>query len=95
MAILRYRKKTAEVDALCFDGHNFGELVDWGVEGSFDIDDGLSIWVIKSSAYCHVWIGDFVVREQDGVGWYPCCAEQFHLTYDQVNGEIIEQPRQS
>lgn len=81
-----YRKKIVEVTALQYTGENHGELVDWGVSGYFDPDGNLWLWVLKSSANCMVKVGDFVIQEPDGCGFYPCDGQMFHLTYDLVNG---------
>lgn len=81
-----YRKKTSEVRAIQYTGENHGELVDWGTSGYFDAEGHLWLWVLKSSANCHVAVGDFIIQEQDGKGFYPCAEQVMHQTYDLVNG---------
>lgn len=90
MTVQKYRKKITEVEAVQYDGGNFGELTDWGVEGKFDATDvpgALLIWVVASSVHCRILPGDFVIKEQDGRGFYPCREKDMHGGYDLVNGE--------
>jgi len=39
------------------------------------------VWVHKSSSYCIVHPGDYLVAEPDGSGWYPCTAKDFERTH--------------
>ncbi len=37
----------------------------------------LRVWIEKSQAWCRVEIGDAVIRESDGVGYYPCAHYRY------------------
>ena len=50
--------------------------------------DALPLWVVKSSATCHVELGDWIIREPDGSGYYPCAADVFAATYEPA-GEAL------
>lgn len=91
MTIQMYRRKTSEVEAVRYDGHNHGELVDWGTSGHFDEQGALWLWVHKFDASRHIKVGDYILREQDGSGFYPCDGAQFHSSYDLVNGEPLHE----
>lgn len=53
-----------------------------------------SLWVIKSNAWCALEVGDWIVREHDGVGFYPCKAELFAATYEPVTPEPEARPHE-
>jgi hypothetical protein len=44
----------------------------------------LEMWVEKSQAWCTITPGTWVLAEADGVGFYPCTAEQFAASYEPV-----------
>lgn len=48
----------------------------------FDHDGRLIFYCLKSDALCTIAAGDWVIRESDGVGYYPCTAQMFEATYD-------------
>lgn len=79
-AIHPYRRKAEVVDeAVRFTptrpGHDAEALKAWGCL----IYRGVSawIWVEKSKAWCWFDTGDYIVREPDGDGWYPCTDSAF------------------
>lgn len=43
---------------------------------------GLVLWVEKSQAWCDLAPGDYVVREPDGHGYYPCKPDVFTTNYE-------------
>lgn len=48
---------------------------------------GLKLWVIKSNEWCDLEVGDWVIKESDGVGVYPCKKDIFSATYEAVTDE--------
>jgi hypothetical protein len=41
------------------------------------------LWIEKSNTWRpDLPVGDWVIAERDGVGFYPCTAEQFTDTYE-------------
>ena len=59
--------------------HPAFKLSAWS-EGS----DHADLWVEKSHAWCCVEPGMWVIAEADRVGFYPCTAEQFAASYEEV-----------
>lgn len=47
----------------------------------------LEIWVEKSKAWCVLKPGDWIVREPDGEGNYPCAAKPFAAKYEPKGAE--------
>lgn len=84
---LRYRKRPVEVDAIQWTGQNLGDVQAFGsgAVGIGTLDGGaLPLWVIKSAATCRVERGDWIIRETDGSGFYPCAGDVFAATYEPV-----------
>lgn len=54
------------------DGH-------WG-DGDWD----LRLHVAKGDAWVTVHPGDFIIKERDGSGFYPCARSEFVSRYDEV-----------
>lgn len=98
---MRYRKKPVEVEAWQWvpdDMRAAGEIVGLLMMGELDApadvemarigdDKCLIFYCLKSNAICTIAPGDWVIRESDGVGYYPCTAQMFEATYDAVGGE--------
>ncbi|MDA8320407.1 MAG: hypothetical protein M0030_11450 [Actinomycetota bacterium] len=57
--------------------------------GSGWVARGLWLWVAKASARLYLPAGDWIIRELDGVGFYPCTADAFAARYSkpQDNGQ--------
>lgn len=51
------------------------------------IDDGFTatLRVEKSDQWANLRTGDWVIRESDGIGFYPCAADVFAATYAEVD----------
>lgn len=87
----RFRKRPVEVDAIQWTGDNYFEVsafvkdtaggTSWYVQT--DRDD-IIIWIEKSQGDGRVRPGDWVIAERDGVGVYPCTADQFAEIYEPV-----------
>jgi hypothetical protein len=95
----RYRKRPIEVEAIVYDGvgdNNNGLVIaDWMEEedeGQLvqpDHDWGaptwpLRIWIEYRQARGRIEVGDAVIRESDGSGYYPCAKAVFEATYEPV-----------
>jgi hypothetical protein len=53
------------------------------------------LWVEKSGSWCVINDGDYIIREPDGTGHYPCAREIFEgryyqpgATFDSTQGEV-------
>lgn len=51
--------------------------------------DMARLFVIKGDAWATLDPGDWVIREQDGTGYYPCAADVFDQTYDPGGGAPV------
>jgi hypothetical protein len=83
----RYRRKPSEVDAIQWTGGNLPAVRAFasGALGPGTLNDGsLPLWVLKSRAVCHVERGDWILREPDGRGFYPCEQSVFAAAYELV-----------
>jgi hypothetical protein len=86
----RYRRKRpTEVEAIQWTGRNFADVKAFGsgAVGIGPVEGGaLPLWVVKSSATCRVERGDWIIRERDGSGFYPCNADVFAAIYEPAGG---------
>ena len=85
MSEARFRKRPVEVDAICWNGQNLGSVQAFasGALGIGTVEGGaLPLWVVKSEAVCNVQPGDWIIRETDGSGYYPCAGDVFAATYE-------------
>lgn len=89
----RYRKRPVEVTAVRWTGSNLGVIeafAGWSLMASgtrrtvFEHAGDLKLWIDKSQTWGTVRKGDWVIAERDGIGFYPCTAEQFDDTYEPV-----------
>lgn len=87
-----YVSKPSTVDAEQWTGDNFKHLkkVLWhgdtyGVARFSGETPHLELWVEKSSAWCRLQIGDWIVREPDGVGFYLITSERFDAKYEPLS----------
>ena len=90
MSEARFRKRPVEVDAICWNGQNLGSVQAFasGALGIGTVEGGaLPLWVVKSEAVCNVQQGDWIIREADGSGYYPCAADVFAATYEPADGK--------
>lgn len=81
-----YRKKPVEIEAIQFNGWNFGEIMDW----MLDITEGIypscfketmTIQTLEGNMVAH--IGDYIIKGVKGE-FYPCKPDIFEQTYDKV-----------
>lgn len=82
-----YRKKPVEVIALRWLGDNYEIVAEFvGSESCLrrEDDGAIALWIAKSRNWGIVNVNDWIIAERDGVGYYPCTAEQFTDTYEPV-----------
>lgn len=52
--------------------------------GEDESDAGFRLWVEKSEEWCRIDVGDWIIVEPDGEGFYPCKRAIFAAKYDRV-----------
>jgi hypothetical protein len=81
---------TAEVAA--FIGPAAGSIVKPAVGGMGIPGEDIRLWTAKSQAYCLVHRWDFIIREADDTGFYPCPLDamerRYELRYPNEDGRI-------
>jgi hypothetical protein len=85
--MVRYRKKQVEVEAIRFTSTD--DLVAKGIAYRMPANQSgpnfpVQIWVQQSAAWCLIEPGDYVVREVDHSGVYPCTAEMFDEMFEPI-----------
>ena len=85
-AARRYTKRALTVDAMQWDGTEASHraIVNWcngEADGQFDGAYFIRLHVQKGQAWARVDPGDWVIRELDGHGFYPCAGPVFEATY--------------
>ncbi len=85
------RKQTPDVEAVLWTGTNLMYVTRFvraaGGPTPYERVVGqrrgaLAFWCQKANAIVTITIGDWIIREQDGDGVYPCTAEVFAATYE-------------
>ena len=85
--MVRYRKKQVEVEAILFT--SLHDLAAKGIAYRVPANPSgpnfpVQIWVEQSAAWCPIEWGDYVVREIDHSGVYPCSAEMFDEMFESI-----------
>ena len=89
--VTRWRKKPVTVEAVQWTGDNFAAVKDFasGALGAGEVRPGvIPLWVVKSQALCHVKLGDWIIQEPDGSGFYPCAGDVFAATYEPAGEQL-------
>lgn len=79
---MRFRRKpiVQEIEAIPFDVNNvLYPYGDWGVvikNGRYEIK--------TASGWAQVVHGDWIIKEQDGSGFYPCSGDIFKDRYEEI-----------
>lgn len=89
---MRYRSRPAEIEAMQWVGDNDNEVIAFIREGTEDRTIAFrdqfwgtaKLWVEKSQAWAEIASGDYIVREPDGVGFYPVKGEIFEARWEPV-----------
>jgi hypothetical protein len=81
----KFRKKPVEIEAVQFNGWNFGEINDWmfdskGVYPSC-FKDSMIIKTLEGDMVANV--GDYIIKGVKGE-FYPCKPDIFEQTYEPV-----------
>jgi hypothetical protein len=92
VTVKRFRTKIVEIEAVKFDGENYGELFDWtdkrfvGIPEDY-IDSGHGITAQVFDVLHNTWIGvkpgQWIVRGALGE-FYPCDNETFFWKYEEI-----------
>jgi hypothetical protein len=90
-----YKKLPIEVQAIRWTGHNW-DAVEAFIKTSdsklpFDLVarhlgyGQLDLWIEKSKTWRYgLPVGDWIIAERDGIGFYPVTAEEFEATFEAV-----------
>lgn len=85
-----YRKKPVEVQAIQWTGDNAADLESFA-GSAFEVldqpsgddpDATASILASQHSTWVLVYTGDWIIRELDGNGFYPCRSDIFDATFE-------------
>lgn len=81
-----YRRKPTTCEAWQWDG-DYDAVIEFLVPQAADVygDGELAFRVIKSQSSARIPLGDWIIREADGSGFYPCAADVFAATYEPVS----------
>lgn len=79
------------IEAEQFVGVNLDELAAFGAQIQFEDvlgngDITYELWVEKSNRWCGIEMFDYIMKEPDGVGFYPCKPAIFNDRYEEENG---------
>lgn len=90
-----FRKKPVEVEAMQWDGTNMDAVQQWIGEprqDTFreDYEGRARLWIEKGQTVAHLHVGDWIIREPDGRGYYPCVNTDFELTYEAVDQALVK-----
>ena len=80
---MKYRKKPVIIEAIQFNGWNFGEINDWmfntkGIYPSF-FEKTMTIKTLEGDMVAS--IGDYIIKGVKGE-FYPCKPDIFKQTYE-------------
>lgn len=84
---MKFRNKplTIEIDAMKWTGRNFEALKKFVGNTSLNLSDsGLKMHVLKGNSYCYLDVGDYIIAESDGRGFYPCVENVFKAKYEKI-----------
>lgn len=93
MSVQTFRKKPVEIQAVQWTGDNEDEIQAWtgGAIGFHKIDPGehvdnpdatAALYVAANSIWLAIETGEWVIR--DSKGFYPCKADVFAASYEEV-----------
>lgn len=86
---MKFRSKAAEVEAVQWTGDNNDEVLDWMGEQYADRTDlrpqYRALWCEKADRWVNIEPGDWIIREPDGDGFYPCKPDIFASRWEPVD----------
>lgn len=85
----KYRKRPVEIEAIQFNGWNFGEINDWmldinGIYPSY-FKETMAIETLEGTMTANV--GDYIIKGVNGE-FYPCKPDIFEKTYELVESNV-------
>ena len=82
----KYRKKPVEIEAIKFNGFNFGEINDWmfNCQGVYPSYYKESITISTLEGDMKASVGDYIIRGVNGE-FYPCKPDIFEKTYEALD----------
>jgi len=89
----KYVSKPVKIEAVRWMRDNKLELIQFASEANLDFAENrpIKLWIHKSETWCQVRTGDWIIREPDGSGFYPCTNAVFMDRYEPA--PIIERRR--
>jgi hypothetical protein len=95
---VRYVSRPVVIDAMCFDGSNAAAIAAWIGAAFLGTDEAreneprtgrsllnFMVLVSRDNRVATIGVGDWVVAESDGVGFYPCVAAAFTTRWREAN----------
>jgi len=81
---MKYVSKPVEIEAYRFiikPGSVPDKFMEWAIEEDEGTDDYV-LNIPTRSGVQTAKLGDYLIREMDGNGWYPCAASIFEMKYE-------------
>ena len=81
----QYRQKPVIIEAIQFDGFNYGEINDWIYEmnGIYQSVRKETMVIETLEGHMTAMIGDYIIKGVNGE-FYPCKPDIFEKTYEEV-----------
>ena len=79
---MKYRKKPVMVEAVCWSGNNYKEVIDFA-ENKICFDALGNIWITTLEGDMIAKKGDYIIKGVQGE-FYPCKPDIFAETYEEV-----------
>jgi hypothetical protein len=98
---LRYRSRPCEVEAMRWTGSNADAIRAWIDQPSHqyglgvDFEGAASLWVKKAQRWVPIEVGDYVIAEPDGDGFYPCAWSIFDQRWEPAQAAHFGRNEQS
>ena len=78
----RFTSKPVSIEAVQYTGSNAAEVEAFGAQIQAPETGGdAQLWVAKSDAWCALPVGQWVMKEPDGSGFYPCDPDIFEARW--------------
>ena len=81
----KYRKRPVEIEAIQFNGWNFGEIYDWmfDINGIYPSYFQVIMTIETLEGIMIANVGDYIIKGVNGE-FYPCKPDIFEKTYELV-----------
>ena len=86
----RFRSRLVEIEAVQWTETNIAEVRAFSNRPDstsnllVDRRGKVTLWVVKSLAWCDLSAGSWVIAEPDGSGFYPCADEIFKARWEEA-----------